>query len=52
MADKIIALTLMGIFYAAYPGKKLVQRRQGITTSQIGKGARNDRKESKRDKNG
>lgn len=30
----------MGIFYAAYLGKKFVQRRQGITTNQIGKGAK------------
>ena len=30
----------MGIFYAAYLGKKYVQRRQGITTNQIGKGTK------------
>ena len=38
MAEKILALSLMGIFYAAYLGKKLAQSRQGITTNQIGKG--------------
>ena len=40
MAEKILALSLMGIFYAAYLGKKLAQSRQGITTNQIGKGTK------------
>ena len=40
MVEKYIAIALMGIFYAAYLGKKFVQRRQGITTNQIGKGAK------------
>lgn len=40
MMEKHIAIALMGIFYAAYLGKKYVQRRQGITTNQIGKGAK------------
>ena len=40
MVEKYIAIALMGIFYAAYLGKKYIQRRQGITTNQIGKGAK------------
>ena len=28
----------MAVFYSAYLGKKSAQRRQGITTNQIGKG--------------
>ena len=40
MVEKYIAIVLMGIFYAAYLGKKFVQRRQGITTNQIGKGTK------------
>ena len=40
MMEKHIAIALMGIFYAAYLGKKYVQGRQGITTNQIGKGAK------------
>ena len=40
MMEKHIAIALMGIFYAAYLGKKYVQWRQGITTNQIGKGTK------------
>ena len=40
MMEKHIAIALMGIFYAAYLGKKYAQRRQGITTNQIGKGTK------------
>ena len=40
MMEKYIAIALMGIFYAAYLGKKYVQWRQGITTNQIGKGTK------------
>lgn len=35
---QIIAIALLAIFYAAYFGKKVLQRRQGITTNQIGVG--------------
>lgn len=38
MTEKIIALILMAVFYAAYLWKKLAQKRQGISTNQIGKG--------------
>lgn len=38
MFPKIIAIALLAIFYAAYFGKKVLQRRQGITTNQIGIG--------------
>ena len=38
MLPKIIAIALLAIFYAAYFGKKVLQRRQGITTNQIGIG--------------
>lgn len=38
MLPKIIAIALLAIFYAAYFGKKVLQRRQGITTNQIGVG--------------
>ena len=38
MATKITAIVIMGVFYSAYLGKKIAQRRQGITTNQIGKG--------------
>lgn len=38
MATKIAAFIIMAMFYAAYLGKKYSQRRQGITTNQIGKG--------------
>ena len=38
MATKITAIILMAVFYSAYLGKKFAQRRQGITTNQIGKG--------------
>ncbi|MGN1219674.1 MAG: methyltransferase family protein [Candidatus Cryptobacteroides sp.] len=38
MATKITALIIMAVFYSAYLGKKFAQRRQGITTNQIGKG--------------
>ena len=38
MATKIPALIIMAVFYSAYLGKKSAQRRQGITTNQIGKG--------------
>lgn len=38
MIEKIVAIILMIVFYAAYLGKKYTQRRQGITTNQIGKG--------------
>lgn len=40
MIAKIIAFALLGIFYAAYFGKKAVQRRQGIQTNQIGVGSK------------
>ena len=40
MIAKIIAFALFGIFYAAYFGKKAVQRRQGIQTNQIGVGSK------------
>lgn len=38
MATKITAIVIMAVFYSAYLGKKFAQRRQGITTNQIGKG--------------
>lgn len=38
MATRITALIIMAVFYSAYLGKKIAQRRQGITTNQIGKG--------------
>ena len=38
MATKITAIVIMAVFYSAYLGKKSAQRRQGITTNQIGKG--------------
>ena len=38
MATKITAIVIMAVFYSAYLGKKIAQRRQGITTNQIGKG--------------
>lgn len=38
MTTKIIAFALLGIFYAAYFGKKIAQKRQGIQTNQIGVG--------------
>ena len=38
MATKITAIIIMAVFYSAYLGKKSAQRRQGITTNQIGKG--------------
>lgn len=40
MIAKIIAFALLGIFYAAYFGKKAAQRRQGIQTTQIGIGSK------------
>ena len=38
MATKITAIVIMAVFYSAYLGQKIAQRRQGITTNQIGKG--------------
>ena len=38
MVEKIIALILMAVFYAAYFWKKIAQKRHGIKTNQIGKG--------------
>ena len=38
MATKITAIVIMAVFYSAHLGKKIAQRRQGITTNQIGKG--------------
>ncbi len=38
MTTKIIAFALLGIFYAAYFGKKIAQKKQGIQTNQIGVG--------------
>ena len=38
MATKITAIVIMAVFYSAYLGTKIAQRRQGITTNQIGKG--------------
>ena len=38
MATKITAIIIMAVFYSTYLGKKFAQRRQGITTNQIGKG--------------
>ena len=38
MATKITAIVIIAVFYSAYLGKKIAQRRQGITTNQIGKG--------------
>lgn len=38
MLTKIIAIALLGVFYAVYFGKKIAQRKQGITTNQIGVG--------------
>ena len=38
MATEITASVIMAVFYSAYLGKKIAQRRQGITTNQIGKG--------------
>ena len=40
MATKITAIIIMAMFYTAYLGKKYSQRRQGITTNQIGKGSK------------
>ena len=40
MATKITAIIILAMFYTAYLGKKYSQRRQGITTTQIGKGSR------------
>ena len=40
MATKITAIIIMAVFYASYLGKKYSQRRQGITTNQIGKGSK------------
>ena len=40
MTAQITALAIMAIFYAAYFSKKFAQRRQGITTNQIGKGTK------------
>jgi len=37
---KIIAFALSGIFYAAYFGKKIAQKKQGIQTNQIGVGSK------------
>ena len=37
---KIIAFALLGIFYAAYFGKKIAQKKQGIQTNQIGVGSK------------
>lgn len=37
---KIIAFALLGIFYAAYFGKKIAQKKQGIQTNQIGVGCK------------
>lgn len=37
---KLVAIGLMAIFYAAYFGKKMAQRRQGIKTNQIGVGSK------------
>lgn len=43
MIAKIIAFALLGIFYAAYFGKKAAQRKQGIQTNQIGVGSKPQR---------
>lgn len=43
MTTKIIAFALLGIFYAAYFGKKAAQRKQGIQTNQIGVGSKPQR---------
>ncbi len=37
---KIIAFALLAIFYAAYFGKKIAQKKQGIQTNQIGVGSK------------
>ena len=37
---KIIAFALLGIFYAAYFGKNIAQKKQGIQTNQIGVGSK------------
>lgn len=43
MLTKIIAFVLLGIFYAAYFGKKAAQKKQGIQTNQIGVGSKPQR---------
>ncbi len=38
MSIKITTLTLMAVFYICYFAKMLNQRKQGISTDQLGKG--------------
>lgn len=43
MFYQVTALILLGVFYAVYFGKMIIQKRKGIQTDQIAKGKQHDR---------